>query len=146
MKTNNHEVIFAIVNAGFAEDVMEVAKEQGARGGTILNARGVAKEDAAAFFGITIHSEKEILMMVVEKDIRDNVLNAIYKRNESTKNHLGLSKISWVGVKGNYQQKEEFTEHVGNSYMAGDRKYDIIATYSRTAGHCAIEGYLYDIE
>lgn len=76
----------------------------------------------------------------------NGVLNAIYKRNESTKNHLGLSKISWVGVKGNYQQKEEFTEHVGNSYMAGDRKYDIIATYSRTAGHCAIEGYLYDIE
>ena len=56
MKTNNHEVIFAIVSAGFAEDVMEVAKEQGARGGTILNARGVAKEDAASFFGITIHS------------------------------------------------------------------------------------------
>ena len=79
MKTNNHEVIFAIVNSGFAEEVMEVAKEQGARGGTILNARGVAKEEAAAFFGITLHAEKEILMMVVEKDIRDKVLNAIYK-------------------------------------------------------------------
>ena len=49
MMTDNHEVIFAIVNSGFAEDVMEVAKEQGARGGTILNARGVAKEEAAAF-------------------------------------------------------------------------------------------------
>lgn len=41
MKTNEHEVIFAIVNSGFAEDVMEVAREQGVRGGTILNARGV---------------------------------------------------------------------------------------------------------
>ena len=79
MMTDNHEVIFAIVNSGFAEEVMEVAKEQGARGGTILNARGVAKEEAAAFFGITLHAEKEILMMVVEKDIRDKVLNAIYK-------------------------------------------------------------------
>ena len=80
MKTNNHEVIFAIVNAGFAEDVMEVAKEQGARGGTILNARGVAREKEATFFGITVHAEKEILMMVVEKDIRDKVLNALYSR------------------------------------------------------------------
>ena len=79
MKTNNHEVIFAIVNAGFAEDAMDVAREQGARGGTILNARGVAKEEAAAFFGISIHADKEILMMVVEKDIRDNILNALYK-------------------------------------------------------------------
>lgn len=50
MKTRNHEVIFAIVNSGFAEDVMEVAREQGVKGGTILNARGVAREEAAQFF------------------------------------------------------------------------------------------------
>ena len=91
MMTDNHEVIFAIVNSGFAEDVMEVAKEQGARGGTILNARGVAKEEAAAFFGITLHAEKEILMMVVEKDIRDNVLNAIYKEMGMAKAAQGIA-------------------------------------------------------
>ena len=80
MKTENHEVIFAIVNSGFAEEAMAVAKEQGARGGTIINARGVARENEAAFFGITIHAEKEILMLVVEKGIRDNILNALYQR------------------------------------------------------------------
>jgi len=79
MKTDNHEVIFAIVDSGYAEDVMDIARAQGVRGGTILNARGVAREEAAAFFGITLHAEKEILMMVVEKEIRDAVLNAIYK-------------------------------------------------------------------
>lgn len=78
MTTENHEVIFAIVNAGFAEEAMEVARKQGARGGTILNGRGVAREKEAAFFGITIHAEKEILMLVVEKDIRDKILNALY--------------------------------------------------------------------
>ena len=91
MKTENHEVIFAIVNSGFADDVMEVAKEQGARGGTILNARGVAKEEAAAFFGITLHAEKEILMMVVERDIRDKVLNAIYKEMGMAKAAQGIA-------------------------------------------------------
>ena len=80
MRTDNHEVIFAIVNSGFAEEAMDVAREQGARGGTILNARGVAREKEATFFGITVHAEKEILMMVVEKDIRDKVLNALYSR------------------------------------------------------------------
>lgn len=80
MTTNNHEVVFAIVNSGFADDAMEVCREQGARGGTILNARGVAGEKEAAFFGITIHADKEILMMVVDKAIRDDVLNALYKR------------------------------------------------------------------
>ena len=80
MKTDNHEVIFVIVNSGFAEEAMAVAREQGVRGGTILNARGVAREEEATFFGITIHAEKEILMMVVEKAIRDKVLNALYTR------------------------------------------------------------------
>ena len=80
MTTNNHEVIFAIVNAGYAEDAMHVAREEGARGGTIISGRGVASEKEATFFGITIHAEKEILMMVVEKNIRDQVLHALYKR------------------------------------------------------------------
>jgi len=91
MKTNDHEVIFAIVNSGFAEDVMEVAREQGVRGGTILNARGVVREDAAAFFGITLHADKEILMMVVEKSIRDAVLNAIYKEMGMAKKAKGIA-------------------------------------------------------
>ena len=90
MNTNNHEVIFAIVNAGFAEEAMDVAREQGVRGGTILNARGVAKANEAAFFGITIHHEKEILMMVVEKSIRDNVLNALYKQMGMAKKAQGI--------------------------------------------------------
>ncbi len=91
MTTNNHEVIFAIVDSGYAEEVMDVAREHGVRGGTILNARGAASQDAAAFFGITLHSEKEILMMVVEKDIRDAVLNAIYKKMDMSKKAKGIA-------------------------------------------------------
>ena len=91
MTTNNHEVIFAIVNSGFAEEAMDVARECGARGGTILNARGVAREDAAAFFGITIHAEKEILMMVVDKAIRDDILNTLYKRMGMGKAAQGIA-------------------------------------------------------
>ena len=107
MKTNNHEVIFAVVNSGFAEDVMDVAREQGVKGGTILNARGVAREDAAAFFGITLHAEKEILMMVVEKDIRDKVLNAIYKEMGMAKAAQGIAfSLPVSDVTGLVQQEE----------------------------------------
>ena len=91
MTTNNHEVIFAIVDSGYAEDGMDIARELGVRGGTILNARGVAGQEAAAFFGITLHTEKEILMMVVEKDIRDSVLNAIYKQMGMAKKAKGIA-------------------------------------------------------
>ena len=110
MTTNNHEVIFAIVNSGFAEEVMDVARAEGARGGTILNARGVAKEEAAAFFGITIHAEKEILMMVVEKDIRDKVLNAVYKEMGMAKAAQGIAFSLPVSDVAGLVQIEQNTE------------------------------------
>ena len=91
MTTNNHEVIFAIVDSGYAEEAMAVARENGARGGTILNARGVVREEAAAFFGITLHAEKEILMIVVEKEVRDQIFNALYKQMDMAKKAKGIA-------------------------------------------------------
>ena len=114
MTTNNHEVIFAIVNAGFAEDAMDVAREQGVRGGTIINARGVARADEAAFFGISIHHEKEILMMVVEKSIRDNVLNALYKEMGMAKKAQGIVFALPVSDVAGLVQIEQETEQSEN--------------------------------
>lgn len=90
MTTNTHEVIFAIVNEGYADDVMDVARDCGVRGGTILTARGVTNEEAANFFGITLHTEKEILMTVVEKELKNKVLNAIYDKLEMGKKSKGI--------------------------------------------------------
>ena len=75
----SHEVIFCIVNAGFSDAVMEAAKEFGARGGTVINARGTASKEAETFFHITIQPEKEIVMILVPKKIKDDVLHALYK-------------------------------------------------------------------
>lgn len=91
MTTENHEVIFAIVNAGYAEEAMDIARRCGARGGTILSARGVAREKEAAFFGISIHPEKEVLMLVVEKAIRDSILNALYLEMGMDKKAQGIA-------------------------------------------------------
>lgn len=111
MTTNNHEVIFVIVNQGFAEEAMDVAREQGVRGGTILNARGVAREQEAAFFGITIQQEKEILMMVVEKEIKDKVLNALYSRMGMAKHAKGIAfSLPVSDVAGLVQNAELSTE------------------------------------
>ncbi len=113
MKTDNHEVIFAIVNSGFADEAMEVARRQGVRGGTILHARGVAREDAAAFFGITIHPDKEILMMVVEKTIRDKVLNALYRDMGMAQKAQGIvfslpvSDVAGLAVEASVEEKTE---------------------------------------
>ena len=73
-----YEMIFCIVNAGFSETVMDAAREAGARGGTIIRARGTANQDAEKLFEITVHSDKEIVMILVPTDIKDAVLSAVY--------------------------------------------------------------------
>ena len=76
MESNNMLITF-IVNHGDAYDVMEAARAAGARGGTIMNAHGTGKEDDAEFFGINLMSEKEMLLIVAEKDLAQKILNAV---------------------------------------------------------------------
>ena len=74
-----HEVIFCIVNAGFSEAVMEAAREFGARGGTVIRARGTANQEAEKRFGITVQPEKEAVMILVKSEIKDDILHALYR-------------------------------------------------------------------
>lgn len=62
-----YQLIWVIVNSGFANDVMARARKAGATGGTILGARGTGTEEDVSFFGITLVPEKEMLMIVAEK-------------------------------------------------------------------------------
>ncbi|MDE7100601.1 MAG: hypothetical protein K2O05_01965 [Anaeroplasmataceae bacterium] len=76
---NTYEAIFCIVNAGFADDVMVAARACGAGGGTVLSARGTAKEEAEKIFNISIQPEKEIILILARNDIKDDILHSIYK-------------------------------------------------------------------
>lgn len=73
-----HEVIFCLVNTGFSDAVMDAARDAGARGGTVIHARGTANKEAEKFFNISIQSEKELVMILVPTELRDNILHALY--------------------------------------------------------------------
>lgn len=72
-----HELIVVIVNKDFADDVMHAARKAGAGGGTVINARGTAREEDAKFFGVQIVPEKEMLMILVDSDKKEKVLESI---------------------------------------------------------------------
>ena len=72
-----HTLLTVIVNNGYADDVMAKARKAGARGGTILTSRGTASEADVKFFGITLVPEKEMLMIVAEKNSVAPILAAI---------------------------------------------------------------------
>lgn len=77
MKEATHELICVIVNAGYADDVMNTARKAGARGGTVLHARGTGTEEDVKFFGITLVPEKELLLILAERDQAPAILDAV---------------------------------------------------------------------
>lgn len=76
---NKYELVVCVVNAGFSQNVMEAARAAGAKGGTILRARGSANPESEEFFNIKIQPDKELVMILVPKSIKDDVEKAVYK-------------------------------------------------------------------
>ena len=76
---NEHELIIVIINSGFSDDVMNVARKLGVGGGTVINARGTAREDIELPFDLQIHPEKELVMMIVNKNMKDDIMHGLYK-------------------------------------------------------------------
>ena len=52
-------------------------RKAGAGGGTIIGARGTVREEDAAFFGMKIVPEKDMLIILVPTEKKDDILKAI---------------------------------------------------------------------
>jgi hypothetical protein len=83
MEENNkhfqHELIVAVVNQGFSDELMSAARTAGARGGTVLNARGLMHQGPVKFFGISVQEEREIIMIISDRDHKVPIMQAIGK-------------------------------------------------------------------
>ena len=77
---NEFELVVCVVNEGFAETVMDAARTQGAKGGTIIGARGSANPEAERIFNITVEPHKEVVLIVVKKEHSDDIMKSIYDR------------------------------------------------------------------
>lgn len=86
-----HELIICVVNNGFTDLVMDAARKEGARGGTIFHGRGTGNPDMEKFFGFSISPEKEIVIILVEEVIKDAVLKAINKAAGLETNGKGIA-------------------------------------------------------
>jgi nitrogen regulatory protein PII len=71
------DLIFAIVNHGFSDEFMNTAREAGASGGTVINARGQAHEGAVKFFGIAVQDEKEIILILTSHEKKVAIMQAV---------------------------------------------------------------------
>lgn len=75
----NMKALLIIVNAGFADDVIDIARQAGARGATIVNARGEGAHHEV-FMGITVDDEKEIILCILDENTAGKVMTAVKEK------------------------------------------------------------------
>jgi nitrogen regulatory protein PII len=73
------ELIITIVNRGHFDTVKNAARALGARGGTLMHGLGVGGSEALQFLGIHLQPEKDVVLIVVQKEDVKGVMKAIVK-------------------------------------------------------------------
>ena len=72
-----YELIVAVVENGTADMVMTAARKANAGGGTVIHAKGTGTDFTSKFFGVSIATEKEIVLIVTSREDKPNIMRAI---------------------------------------------------------------------
>ena len=71
------EMIACVMERDLCDIAMTAAKNAGARGGTVMKGREVTSEETKKVFGFTIQPEKDLLLLIVKSDIKQDVMSAL---------------------------------------------------------------------
>ena len=78
-KAGGLDVVAVVMERGYTNVAMDAARKAGARGGTVIAARGIAEDEVKRFFGIEIQAEREIVFLVVKSEERQAVMIGLMK-------------------------------------------------------------------
>ena len=69
-----------IANRGYIDLVMDAAREAGADGGTVLQAKGTGMEHAEKFMGVSLDAEKEMIFIVTRTEQKNSIMQAVMEK------------------------------------------------------------------
>ena len=78
---STHDLIVSIVNHGYSDELMTTARNAGATGGTVINARGQAHEGAVKFFVVSVQDEKELILILTAREKKVKIMQAICEKH-----------------------------------------------------------------
>ncbi len=74
----NFKLIIAFVEDDKTDDIMEAAREAGATGCTVINnARGEGITESKTFFGLTLATQRDVVLLLVEQHLSRQILEHI---------------------------------------------------------------------
>lgn len=77
LKDTRYELLLVVANQGYTGSIMDVARTAGAGGGTVIHAKGTGMEGAAAFLGVELVNEKELVLIVSRTSQKNTIMKAI---------------------------------------------------------------------
>jgi len=107
--------LVAIVPEDLEQEAIDVSRELGAGGITVMSARGISNTAKKTFFGLTYDGSQSILLMILEKGLSMEVLKAIQKvvrvdEDDSKGLVFTMSLEHLAGI--DISQVEKFEQHV----------------------------------
>lgn len=76
-KERSYDLIVAVINHGYVDQLMTAAKSAGARGGTVLHARRNNLEEVESITGYSLQPEKEIVAILIPRSEKIAVMKAV---------------------------------------------------------------------
>lgn len=77
LKDTKYELLIAVTNQGYTSLVMDAARKENAGGGTVIHAKGTGMEGAEHFLGVSLASEKELVLIVVKREDKNRIMQAV---------------------------------------------------------------------
>ncbi len=74
---SEYTVIWVSVASGYSDDVVDAARNAGAKGGTVMKGRRRSSEQVSHHFGISMQEEQDFVMIVVPRDKKNETMAAI---------------------------------------------------------------------
>jgi nitrogen regulatory protein PII len=72
------KLIIALVDDNVTDEVLDASRAAGATGATVINhARGEGVQKSKTFFGLTLETQRDVLLLLVEEHLSRDVLETI---------------------------------------------------------------------
>jgi len=112
------KLIITTVKTDVTDRVVDAAKKAGATGATIIPARGTGIHEAKTFFGLTLETQTDLVIFLLEEHLVEAVMKGIYEAGHFEKPGTGIAFVLPVDqVAGLESQIERFKEEVRGEYF-----------------------------
>lgn len=82
--------MYVIVDRQEGQKAIKIAQDNGAKGATLVHGRGAGREQKSILLNMNIEPEKDIVIMLVKKDLMNPIKNAIYEEMNLEDENKGI--------------------------------------------------------